>query len=207
LGGVLIHLNLKRTEAALEALMGDKKVHSEAALVLRNSSIFVDLEVNAISEDDFLDTIQKCVKNSVTKAQIETAWNAMLLTFPVQGLKLIKHLRTAGYRLFVLSNTNSIHIRAFRKILQKEHGINDFDALFDKAYYSHLVELRKPNEAIFQYVLDDQEIEAEETLFIDDNAPNLAGAAKVGIQGLLLEMNGDIDREVRAYLQLKNRQD
>ncbi|MDC0230692.1 HAD family phosphatase [Aureispira] len=200
LGGVLIHLNLNKTEEALKALLGDEEAHSEEALLLRNSSIFVDLEVNAINEDDFLETIQNYGRNTVSKTQIEIAWNAMLLTFPVQGLNLIRDLRAAGYRLFVLSNTNSIHIRAFREILQKEHGINDFDALFDKAYYSHLVGLRKPNEAIFQHVLDDQQIEAKETLFIDDNAPNLAGAAKVGIQGLLLEMNGNVDKAVRDYL-------
>ena len=126
----------------------------------------------------------------------------MLLTIPVQGLNLISDLRAAGYRLFVLSNTNSIHMRAFRKILQKEHGINDFDSLFDKTYYSHLVKLRKPNGAIFQYVLDDQQIDANETLFIDDNSTNLLGATKLGIHGLLLEMNGNVDSEVRAYLQM-----
>ena len=202
MGGVLIHLNVNKTEEAFTALLGDKEAHSEEALLLLNSTIFFDLEVNAIGEEAFLEAIQQQVQNPVSKAQIETAWNAMLLTFPVQGLNLISDLRAAGYRLFVLSNTNSIHMRAFRKILQKEHGINDFDSLFDKTYYSHLVKLRKPNGAIFQYVLDDQQIDANETLFIDDNSTNLLGATKLGIHGLLLEMNGNVDSEVRAYLQM-----
>jgi FMN phosphatase YigB (HAD superfamily) len=201
LGGILIHLDLAKTEAAFRALLGGGD-YSEVAEGLRSSGIFEALEVNGISEEVFVGAIQESSLNSISREDVETAWNAMLLTFPVEGVNLIKKIKTAGYRLYILSNTNSIHIRAFRKILEREHGITDFDALFDKVYYSHLVELRKPNVEIFQYVLDDAGLDASETLFIDDTSLNLEGAAKVGLQTLLLEQNGDLEAAVDRYLEL-----
>ena len=201
LGGILIHLDLAKTEAAFKALLGGGD-YSGVAEGLRSSGIFEALEVNGISEENFVGAIQKNSSNSISTEEVETAWNAMLVTFPAAGVNVIKKLKKAGYRLYVLSNTNSIHIRAFRKILEKEHGITDFYAFFDKVYYSHLVELRKPNVEIFQHVLDDAQLDASESLFIDDTPPNLEGAAKIGIQTLLLEQNGDLEAAVDKYLGL-----
>jgi len=201
LGGILIHLNLAKTEEGFKALLGEGS-YAEVAGGLKASGIFEALEVNAITEDEFVGAIQKSSSDSISTEQVEAAWNAMLVTFPVAGLNVIKKLRKAGYRLYVLSNTNSIHLRAFRKILEREHGITDFDGLFDKAYYSHLVELRKPNVEIYQHVLDDAQLAANETLFIDDTPPNLEEAGKVGIQTLLLEQNGGLEAAVDKYLGL-----
>ena len=202
LGGVLIHLGLDKTEAAFCALMGGKEGYAKAAKSLKESGLFERLEVNAVSEIAFMETIRAASPQAISLAQIEAAWNAMLLTVPADGLRLLEELRAAGYRLYLVSNTNSIHIRRIRKIVEAEHGIRDFDGLFEKAYYSHLLELRKPDIAIFQYVLDDAQLVAEETLFIDDNRPNLEGANAVGIQTFFLEANGDVYGGLKAFLEL-----
>ena len=44
--------------------------------------------------------------------------------------------------------------------------------------------LEKPEPEIYQAVLDQAGIRAEETLFIDDNEPNLAAAAELGFRTL-----------------------
>ena len=51
-----------------------------------------------------------------------------------------------------------------------------------KPYYSHIINLRKPNLNIFEFVLQDANLIPEETLFIDDNADNIAAAKKLGIE-------------------------
>ena len=63
----------------------------------------------------------------------------------------------------------------------------ELDAFFKKTYYSFKIGMRKPNEDIYNYVLRDALIKAEETFFIDDTAPNIETAKRMGfITHLLL---------------------
>jgi glucose-1-phosphatase len=71
-------------------------------------------------------------------------------------------------------------------LLNEVCGEADFSCFFDKAYYSHLMKKRKPEIEIFEQVLNENNLSAEETLFIDDSQENLKGAARIGIQTLLV---------------------
>jgi len=88
------------------------------------------------------------------------------------------------------------------EIAKVENNITDFDGLFDKAYYSHLIGSRKPHAEPFEYVLKDAGLVGSETLFIDDNAPNLVGARLAGIHTLLHPANSDIAAHLKLFLQL-----
>lgn len=203
LGGVLIHLEPKWTEAAFCALVGDKREYARIAALLQDENIFDDFETGKIGEAAFIEALQKYNPNTVTRAQLETAWNAMLLDIPESGLNLVRDLQNQGYKVYLLSNTNSIHLTEFKKIAREENGITNFDALFDKAYYSHLIGSRKPHAEPFEYVLKDAGLVAGETLFIDDNAPNLVGARLAGIHTLLHPANTDIAAHLNLFLQIK----
>lgn len=202
LGGVLLQLEMERTKVAFQALAGGKKEFEKLSEIFASQQVFENFEVNKIGEKEFVEAFQKNLEHPITVAQLETAWNAMLLNFPKQNLQLLEELREKDYRIFLLSNTNSIHLRAFRQNLLEEHGIEDFDAFFEKAYYSHLIELRKPHAAAFQFILDDMNLAANETLFIDDNAPNLLGARQIGIHTLWHQPNADIYTQLKRYLQI-----
>ena len=49
----------------------------------------------------------------------------------------------------------------------------------------------KPDPGIFQFMLDDAGILPAETLFLDDSPANIAAAAQLGIQTMLVEKNAD----------------
>jgi putative hydrolase of the HAD superfamily len=53
--------------------------------------------------------------------------------------------------------------------------------------------MRKPDEHIFQYVLKNAQLVAEETFFIDDSAPNIETAAKIGFKTHLLLANEKVE--------------
>ena len=53
--------------------------------------------------------------------------------------------------------------------------------LFDKMYLSHELGLRKPDIKIFEYILKEQKLKAEEVFFIDDSPQHIASAKKIGI--------------------------
>ena len=56
-----------------------------------------------------------------------------------------------------------------------------FCKLFDKMYLSHELGLRKPDVKIFEYILNEQKLKAEEVFFIDDSPQHIASAKKIGI--------------------------
>jgi putative hydrolase of the HAD superfamily len=52
---------------------------------------------------------------------------------------------------------------------------------------------RKPNAEIFESVLNENNLIAEETLFIDDSPQHVEGALTLGIKAMLLEKNNEVE--------------
>jgi glucose-1-phosphatase len=143
--------------------------------------LFEALETGQITEADFYTALQQYCNPGTTTEQIELAWNSMLLNFRIDSLNWLNGLK-AQYNTFLLSNTNSIHLKAFNKIFEKEVNQPGLDDYFIKAYYSHNIKMRKPYEATYHFVLNDAGLKAEETLFIDDSINNIEGAIAAGLQ-------------------------
>jgi len=118
-------------------------------------------------------------------------------------LQVLQRLKDAGYRIFLLSNINTIHLRDVYDILKLQHGLEpaDFDAIFERAYYSHLIGRRKPDVETFHFVCEDARIDCAETLFIDDNAQNVLGAQRAGLLSYLHATNSSLERSLRQFLQ------
>ncbi|RFS23487.1 HAD family phosphatase [Chitinophaga silvatica] len=184
LGGVILNINYKLTSEAFQELgvANFDELYSQ----FHGSDLFNGLETGHVAVEDFLLEMHKHVPSHITDDQIEAAWNAMLLDFPVQRLQLLQQLRQ-HYNLFLLSNTNAIHLAAFNKILETSRGIPSLATFFDKAYYSHQMGYRKPDKESYQMVLDENELNPGETLFIDDTLPNIEGAKAVGLQTIHLQ--------------------
>ena len=135
-------------------------------------------EKGQISKEDFLLGFQKQIPNASIDEILE-AWNAVLLDFPLYRLEFLQKLSTK-YRLFLLSNTDSIHIHTF----EKEHGTSfysDFYQCFEKVYFSFEMEMRKPDPEIYSYILNQHGLIPKHTLFVDDKKENTDSALALGI--------------------------
>jgi putative hydrolase of the HAD superfamily len=179
LGGVIINLDTSKTFEAFSSLSG--KTVQELKLAASKSSFFNDYEKGMISDEQFREELKNFLSKSIHDRQIDQAWNAMLLDIPEEKFRLLKELRKT-HQLFLLSNTNNIHLECFNQIVKNATGLDAIDSFFDRAYYSHLLKMRKPDEEIFVHVLNENNIHAKESLFMDDNAENIEGAKNVGIQ-------------------------
>ena len=114
--------------------------------------------------------------------QLDACWNAMLLGFPQKKLDLLETLK-GKYNVYLLSNTNNIHLQYINNILlPKVNHHSQLDDFFHRAYYSHRMKKRKPDAEIFDQVLQEGNFLPEETLFLDDNLSNVEGAEKLGIK-------------------------
>lgn len=184
LGGVILNLDFKKTFAAFEALSSKdfSPIFNKA-----NQYKFVSLyETGKISSAEFRKNIREVLEVDVDDQAIDTAWNAMLLDFPSKNIEFIKEVAKRK-RIFVLSNTNEIHKTAAEKILEREHPGLTWNKLFEKSYFSHIMQDRKPNTSIFKQVIDENGLIPSETLFIDDSIQHVEGAKKAGLNAVHLK--------------------
>ena len=68
---------------------------------------------------------------------------------------------------------------------------NKADGSFDGIYLSYELHLAKPDPKVFEHILEDAGIRAEETLFFDDSQVNLDAAAALGFQTYLVDVQED----------------
>jgi len=179
LGAVLLNIDVNKLKPAFEDL--GVKDFNHVQQQLTEANLFDDLETGKISPDSFCETIRTASNLPLKDADIITAWNTLLLDFREDTMHFLIQLRK-NYKLYLLSNTNAIHLEQFYKQLYQQLGNTTLDFYFDKLFYSHLIGMRKPDAAIYDFVLKDAGISAAETLFIDDLKLNTNAAAALGFQ-------------------------
>jgi putative hydrolase of the HAD superfamily len=195
MGNVIIDIDIPRTIHAFGQRIGLGPV--EAERLFREKAFFHQFEIGELDEEDFRDLLRQEFGTDWTDADITTSWCLLLLDLPAERLELLTKLKER-YRLFLLSNTNSIHIPEISR-RAAELGY-DFRGLFEKLYLSHEMKLMKPDLAIFQRVLDDAGLVPEETVFIDDSLPNVEAAEALGIRGIHLHPLGTLVEKLTPYL-------
>jgi putative hydrolase of the HAD superfamily len=171
-GDIFINLDKQATSSALEKL-GLSEWNEDL------NQLNMQFEKGQISEENFLLGIQKHVPNA-SIAEISAAWNAILLDFPLYRLEFLQKL-SKKYRLFLLSNTDSIHIETF----EQRSGISfysDFYQCFEKVYFSFEIGMRKPDAEIFNYLIKKYDLSVKRTLFVDDKKENTDAALSLGLQ-------------------------
>jgi putative hydrolase of the HAD superfamily len=168
-----IFINLDK-QAPIEALkkLGLKEWNNDL------DQLNIQFEKGQISKDDFVLGFQKQIPNASIE-EILAAWNAVLLDFPLRRLEFLQKL-SKKYRLFLLSNTDSIHIDTF----EKENGVSfysDFYQCFEKVYFSFEMGMRKPDLEIFNCLIKNHELLPKKTLFVDDKKENTDAALALGL--------------------------
>lgn len=116
---------------------------------------------------------------TISKSKIIDAWNCILLDFPLKRLDFIKQI-SKNYRCFLLSNTNELHI----DWIKNDWGMElytEFKNCFEKFYLSHELKMRKPNADIYTFVLNENNLNPSETLFVDDTKENTDASEALNI--------------------------
>ncbi|MFH6770194.1 HAD family phosphatase [Gaetbulibacter aquiaggeris] len=170
-GNIFLNLDLEGALNNSLKILKIKKIPEEVTAV---NSLY---EQGLISTEEFIAFYTENFTH-LSSEQIIEAWNFMLKDFPLDRLEFLINLKkTSNYKLILLSNTNELHIDWVKKHISIYDSFKD---CFDTFYLSHEINLRKPNADIFEFVLKENKIKAENTLFIDDNADNIKTAAKLG---------------------------
>ncbi|NNL15751.1 MAG: HAD-IA family hydrolase [Flavobacteriaceae bacterium] len=125
----------------------------------------------------------------ISRKDVIKIWNYVLVEFPKYKFEFLQNLRGQNkYKLILLSNTNELHMEWVKN--QVPFYI-DFKNCFDRFYLSHEINLRKPDRAIFEFVIQENNLVPSETLFIDDTKENTDAANQIGIHTWNIDENSE----------------
>ena len=177
LGNVIVELDVNRSVkcfgSEIYAVFSDKM-----------KTEFVELahkfERGEVSSDYFRKMVSQMYEIEISDEKFDECWCAMIKTIPDNRKKMLRELKKK-YKVIALSNINEIHYDFLLKS-------NFWEAyLFEKVYFSHLLGMRKPEIEIYEYVLTENDMKPEETLFFDDLKENVEAAKKLGINSILVD--------------------
>jgi putative hydrolase of the HAD superfamily len=177
-GGVLIDLDMAAMKLAFHDLgLPDIEAHFS---LLRADPVFIELEVGRVDPASFAETLRLKTGLGFDDTQAFDAWNALLGPYRTRSLSFVEQLG-GTLPVYLYSNTNIIHFDRFQQTIRETTAYPSLDSLFRRAYYSHEMGMRKPHAEGYLHILKENGLEAGSTLFVDDNADNIAGAAAVGL--------------------------
>jgi putative hydrolase of the HAD superfamily len=188
-GGVICDLDIARTVEKFKEFGPVKsgETVSKEESDLRFARLVEHFERGDISSEQFRDSIRNHYLTPPTDAMIDDTWNALLVGIPEERIRLLESIRET-YRIFLLSNSNEIHYLHYLQDFRMKTGLQDFQDLFEKAYFSFRIHLSKPGKEIFEYVLKESLLDPAQTLFIDDTLQHVETARSMGIIGYHLQI-------------------
>lgn len=175
LGGVIINLNVPRCVGNFKKLMREEYIRTVlgiddegegvVAVSAATKQLMHDYEYGNISTEEFLKTLQAYCFPGTTIEQIKSAWLSMLDELPQERLDYIKGLREKGYRTILLSNSNELHWQP----IWEQYRLGEY---FDAVFASQKLHMAKPNQEIFDYVVQEAKVDSVHTIYVDDLEKN-----------------------------------
>lgn len=181
-GNVIINIDFDKMFHHFRKLMG--KDYNLVMQRWQEDNFQRKVEVDTFSAEKMTGLINS-YGTKLTVQEVEHAWNSLLLDIPVKRIELLESL-SKQFPLYLLSNTNYVHINKIFRDLETEYNSNILKPFFEMMFLSYEIGFIKPEIEIYQYVLEHIPYNAENCLFFDDMQKNLDGAEKLGFQTQLV---------------------
>ena len=196
LGGVVLALSYEQAVARFEEIgLRNARQHLDA---FEQKGIFGDLEAGRISAETFRTELSQLIGRELSMDECYYAWHGYVDHVPPQNLEALLNLRSRGYKVCLLSNTNPFMMQwAGRDFDGQGHPISYF---FDAMYLSYQCGVMKPHREIFEMMLRGQQSLPQETLFVDDGERNVQAAAALGMLTLCPHDNEDLIQPLEQLL-------
>lgn len=197
LGGVILTLDQPQAVRRFEAL--GLKDAEQRLDPYTQQGIFGDLEEGKIDAEAFRLELSKLIGREVSFDECCYAWQGYAKELPQRNLDALKKLRSEGYRLILLSNTNPYMMEWVDspRFDGQGHGIRDY---MDACYLSYEMKVMKPADSFFRRVLMAEQTPPSACLFVDDGPRNVAAASQIGIRTYCPENGADWTEEIYSYL-------
>lgn len=198
-GGVLTPISLEEAVRRLKALgIADIEKHLN---IVRQVGMFGDLESGKHTRESFLEAFREESGNpDVTMEQLQDAFLGFFpYDVPSGNIDILNNLRSRGYRLSLLSNTNPFitHWSMSDRWDGRGHSVAYY---MDSMYLSYRLGVMKPDEKIFRIYLEGENVSPENVLYIDDGKDNIEEGSALGMNCILAVPERDWTIDVLDFL-------
>lgn len=196
-GGVIITLDHSQAVKSFASL-GLKDAEAQLDPYTQQG-LFGDLEMGLLTGEEFRQGLSKMIGREVSYDECRKAWLSYHCDLPERNLDILLKLRSEGYRVIMLSNTNEFMQSWAESTAFDGHG-HSIRYYFDSIYRSYELKMMKPDDRIFRHVLTQEKIFPYETLFVDDGPRNVATASQIGFRTFCPKNGEDWTKEIYNYL-------
>lgn len=197
LGGVIVTLDPAKAVSRFKEIGladADSRLDSYT-----QSGIFGDLEQGRIDAEQFRAGLSELAGCEVTAEQCLYGWKGYVKEVPRRNLDALLRLRSEGFRVVLVSNTNPFMMSWALGPGFDGRG-HSLDCYMDAMYMSYRLGVMKPAEEFFRKVMAAEAILPAETLFVDDGVRNVETAARLGMRTFCPENGADWTQEIYGYL-------
>ena len=181
LGGVMIDLDRDRCVRAFERL-GLEGADSMLGLY-RQEEPFLSIETGRITAAVFYDNLRQLIGREINDGEFESAFNDFLVALPVERLRALRRMKSEGYKLYMISNTNVVMYDGWIKRAFMQEGLRVGD-YFDGIVTSFAEGVCKPDSRLFETVLTRYRLNPSECILLDDSEANCEAARSLGMNAL-----------------------
>lgn len=188
LGGVIAVLDFDNTVQVMTRL----GVPNAATFIdpYEQKGFFGQLERGEISPEAFCSEMTALIGRPIGYDEMADVLIGFMGNIPRRNLDCMLRLRSMGFRLIVISNTNPFVLRWIRssEFDGRGHGIDHY---FDAVYASCECHALKPDPAFFRHVIASEGLNPADCLFFDDSPRNVQVAQSLGINARVVQNGSD----------------
>ena len=186
-GGVIIDIDREKAVRRFKEIgIRDAEFYLDS---YKQKGIFLEIEEGVITPQEFQTKLSEMAGHPISIDQCTYAWTGYVKRLDEYKLDYLLDLRRRGYQVIVLSNTNPFMMSwALSKAFSSDG--KSLDEYVDALFLSYQIKKVKPSVEIFQYLIENAQIKAEETLFVDDGMENVRIAGEMGMH-TYLPANGE----------------
>ena len=188
MGNVLIEWN---SEKILQAITDDRKLHNLLRKEVFETGLWVQTDEGVKTREEMIEIVTAKIgeeyRNEIT--QLSRYWYKYVDVYTKVQDRIIE-LSKNGYNIYILSNT------AYTFYDLVKEGYIPAASIAKGIVLSCEEKVLKPNEKIYNILLERYNLDPHDTMFFDDLSENMWGAARCGINGFVVEN----ERELLTYL-------
>ena len=188
MGNVLIEWN---SEKILQAITDDRKLQNLLRKEVFETGLWVQTDECVKTREEMIEIVTAKIgeeyRNEIT--QLSRYWYKYVDVYTKVQDRIIE-LSKNGYNIYILSNT------AYTFYDLVKEGYLPAASIAKGIVLSCEEKVLKPNEKIYNILLERYNLDPHDTMFFDDLSENIWGAARCGINGFVVEN----ERELLTYL-------
>ena len=192
MGNVLLEWN---KDKILQGVSDTKEEYLILDKAIFQSGLWERLDLGTMTREELVLKVVLMIGRTYQKKVEEVIWNwSSYIDIYTEVFPVLSELKKKGHRIFVLSNTSKV----FYDLLEEQ--LSPLKELLDGFVLSCDIKAIKPDLAMFNEILDQDQLEPRKCVFLDDIEDNTNAAQKLGIKAHQVKKRSDVVDILKSYI-------